>query len=157
MSVSRYATRISIALTGEIDTGITTRKNDDLADGSWVAARTGPVLTYCEDRADVTGRAAAWNSALVKARHMLPETSGHRRTNQGRVIAHVTAQPWDTWEVTGYTAAATPDGVAVLCVRTGAVTFRCHDQIAVQSMHDVWRDAAMLSRLLWRPRPSRIS
>jgi hypothetical protein len=157
MPVSRYATRISIALVGEVDTGINTRKNTEDSEGSWVAVRTGPILTYCEDRADVTGRAAAWNSALLKAQHMLPETTEHHRAHQDRVIAQVTAQPWDTWDVTGYTAAAAPDGVAVLFVRTGAVTFRCHDQVAVQDMHEIWHDAAMLSRLLWRPRLSRIS
>jgi hypothetical protein len=72
------------------------------------------------------------------------------------VIAQVTAQHHDTWDITGYTAAAAPDRRAVIHVRTGAVTFRCYDQMAVATIGEAWAQAAMMIDLLWRPRPPRL-
>jgi hypothetical protein len=155
MTDYRYSARLSIAVVGEVDTGIETHKNADMAGGSWVAVRTGPVLTYCEHPGDAVGRATAWNNALLKARQILPVESDQTPADRERVIAQVTAQPRDTWDVTGYAAAAACDGVAVLYVRTGAVTFRCHDELAAATIQEAWRDAAMVAHMLWRPRLTR--
>lgn len=122
MSDGRYAARITIAMVGQVDTGIDTRKTADMDGGSWVAVRTGPVLTYCEHPSAAVGRASAWNNAMLKSRQILPEHSTQAPTERERVIAQVTAQVGDTWDVTGYAARAAHDGVAVLYVRTGAVT-----------------------------------
>ena len=54
----------------------------------------------------------------------------------GGVIAQVTAHAEDSWHVSGYTAAAAaPDRVAVLQIRTGPVTVRCHDRVTVETIH----------------------
>lgn len=155
MPSSRYAARISIAVVGVIDTAVSTHSNDDPDQPSWVSVRTGPVLTYCEHPDQVTAHAAAWNGARAKAARILPAESDQRPIERDRVIAQITAQTHDSWDVTGYAEAAARDGVAVLYVRTGPITFRCHDQLAVASIQDVWRDAATACHLLWRPRTAR--
>ena len=149
---SRYATRISIAVVGEVETGVDTHSNTGQEQGSWLSVRTGPVLSYCQRPVDVLGRAAAWNDARAKATRILPAESDEQPIERDRVIAQVTAQHHDTWDITGYTAAAARDGVPALYVRTGAITFRCYDQLAVVSIQEIWRDAAIVCRLLWRPR-----
>lgn len=100
-----------------------THKNSDMDGGSWMAVRTGPVLSYCEHPAHVVGRASAWNNAMVKARQILRAERDQRATERDRVIAQITALAHDTWDITG-----------LLFVRSEAVTFRCHDRLTVQSI-----------------------
>ena len=151
MSEGRYCARLSIAFVGQVDTGVQTHKNSEMDGGSWVSVRTGPILSYCEHPGHVIARATAWNSAVLKAGRILPAVSDQPATERERVIAQITAQAHDSWDISGFANAAARDGAAVLFVRIGAVTFRCYDQAAVRSIQQVWRDAAMVARLLWRP------
>jgi hypothetical protein len=152
MYSNRYSARLSIALLGEdLTLGVSSFDNPDSDGGRWVSVRTGPVLTYCADAATVAGIAAAWADALVKGRRVLPATStAPPSSGRESVIAQVSPTAEDTWDIDGYTAHAARDGVAVLFVRTGALTIRCHDQATVATIARVWADARQLSDILWR-------
>jgi hypothetical protein len=55
---------------------------------------------------------------VVKAGQIL-RYADHQLRDGGRVVAQVTAQPQDGWDITGYAARAARDGRAVLHVHTG--------------------------------------
>ena len=151
MYATRYNATVTISIVGGVDTAITTHANPDVLGASWLSVRTGPGLTYCDHARTVAGVAAAWNNAFAKARRLLPVEADLPDTS-AVAVAQINAGIDDTWDVTGAAARAAHDGIGFLSVRIGALTVRCHDQRAVEALHEIWREAALVGHVMWRPR-----
>jgi hypothetical protein len=157
MYLSHYNARLSITLGGAQETSLDTFRRP-AGERSHLVVTTGPVLTYCHSPKAVLIQHEAWSNALRKARRVFPD--GYEAPKPWRaepvtsgqpIVAQVTSQPEDTWDVTGWAAAASRDGLPALLVRVGALTLICRDQIAVEDLHDIWNDATTHAPTLWRP------
>ena len=148
MPESQYSARLSIALAGDVATAINTHDNPDIEDASWIAVRIGPVLTQCSTTTAILGRVAVWTDAASKGVRILP--AQQPAIDHCDLIAQVDAKPDDLWDVIGWAATATPDGIPVLSVRTGPLTIRCYDQLVITSILEAWTDAAQIARIMWR-------
>ena len=160
MQLSAYNARLALNVAGPQATSLDTHRRPKGKRNHLVVA-FDTVLVYCHSPRAVLTQGEAWTEAFVKSGQVFPDGYAAPRPRVAEqaptrgLVLKLNSMDADTWDVTGYTAAGSPDGLPLVSVRVGALTLHCRDFEAIADLHRAWYDALIVAPALWQPAPER--